>query len=207
MKNFIYILLALMAFCLHTTASAQSMKQKIHMRIDSLGDAHIDISMNMDASSWQNWTQTVGNNPALLKREIERTMPGYFLDDFKLDKNDMDRSFKLSLRAYGVCKVDKKGRWSLETDEKNPDITELTEHKFMLVSSPEEFGGQIQQTYIVEFPEVAQNVKVDKDAFGKTSFEFKMQNPARGGFNFLRWGGVLLMLGGVVLAVVSGKKK
>lgn len=206
MKTFTYILLALTALCLHAPLSAQITKQKIDMRIDSLGDAHINIAMTMNASGWQNWTQTAGNNPSLLKREIERSMPGYFLDDFKLDKNDMDRSFNLSLRAYGVCKVDKRGRWSLGTDEKNPDITELTDRKFMMVSSPDDLGGQVQQTYMITFPESAQKVKIDKDAYGKTVFEFDMENPNGGGLNFMRWGGVLLIAVGLVFGAVSQRK-
>jgi hypothetical protein len=200
----IYITTLLMLLALNL--EAQQMKQKITMDIDSLGNAKITLNMTMNASAWQTWSQTTGSNPALLKREIERSMPAYFLDDFKLDKNDMERSFELSFKGYGVCKVDKKGNWIFETDEKNADITELTERKYMLVSSPEEFGGQIQQTYIVEFPEEAKSIEIEKDAFGKTMFEFDMEKPG-GGFNFLRIGGILFLVAGVVLGGISFAKK
>ena len=202
LKIYLFTILLMLACSLQ----AEQMKQKITMKIDSLGNARIVLDMNMNASAWQTWSQTTGSNPALLKREIERSMPQYFLDEFKLDKNDMERSFTLSFKGLGVCKVDKKGNWILETDEKNPDITELTERKYMLVSSPEEFGGQIQQTYIVEFPEAAKDIEIEKDAFGKTIFEFDMEKPG-GGFNFLRMGGFVLMLGGVVLGGLAMAKK
>ena len=187
---------------------AQQMNQKIEMRLDPLGNAQLDISMKLNAAGWQTWLQTVGNNPAALKRSVERNMPAYFLDDFKLEKNDMDRSFQLALKAYGVCKVDKRGKWILETDAKNIDLTELSERKFMFVQSPAELGGQIQQTTLLEFPEEAQNIKIEKDAFGKTVLKFDMAHSG-GGFNGLRWGGIALLLGGLVwmgLQMATAKK-
>lgn len=187
---------------------SQGMQQKIALRIDSIGNANINVSMTMNAQQWQQWTQTLGNNPAALKREIERGMPAYFLDDFKLEKDDMNRSFSLSLNAYGVCEIDKRGRWTLKTDQKNANLTELSERSFMLVSSPPEFGGTVQQTYTVNFPETADNIKVDTDAFGETVFTFTMKNPGSGNGNILLVSGIALFLvGGVWTGGMLRKKK
>lgn len=179
----------------------QQMQQKIEMRIDSIGNAKVAVSMNMNAQEWQSWLAGVGSNPAILKREIERSMPTYFLDDFDLKKNDMERSFSLTFKAYGVCNIDKRGNWILETDQKNANLTELTEHKYMLVSSPPEFGGTMQQTFIVEFPKAAHNIDIDKDAFGESVFKFKMKDSSSG-INYLRWAGIALI---VVGGALSGK--
>ena len=149
----------------------------------------------MNAQQWQMWNSNFGNNPAALKCEIERGMPSYFLDDFKLEKEDMKRSFELTVMAYGVCKIDKRGKWAFETDEKDANLTELTRTKYMLVSSPPEYGGQLQQTFIVNFPEEASEIEVDEDSYGKTVFEFKMEEPSEG-FNPLRWAGILLIVVG-----------
>lgn len=186
--NILFISLSLSLF-------AQQSQQKIEMKIDSIGNAKIKVSMNMNAQQWQIWSSSVGNNPAALKREVERGMPAYFLEDFKLDKDDMNRSFTLNFKALGVCKIDKKGDWIFETDQKNAQLTELTDKKYMLVSSPPEFGGTVQQTYIVEFPEAAKNVKTDSDAFGKTIFKFKMDGPS-GSLNLARWAGIFLIVVG-----------
>src|SRR5690606_6780485 len=134
-----------------------------------------------------------------MKREAQRSMPAYFLDDFKLEKNDMERSFTLSLNAYGACEVDKRGKWTLDTEQKNANVTELTDHKYMLVSSPPELGGTVQQTYTIEFPEEEHDIKLEKDAYGKSVFEFEMKN-STAGFNPMRWGGLfLLVVGGAWL--------
>ena len=185
-------LLVLVLIGTFTNAYCQT-HQKIDMDIDAIGNSKITISMTMNAQQWQTWSQTIGNNPAAMKREIERSMPAYFLDDFKLEKNDMERSFTLTLNAYGVCEVDKRGNWTIDTDQKNANLTELTDHRYMLVSSPPELGGTVQQTFNIQFPEEASNIKIDKDAYGKTIFKFKMQN-STAGFNILRWAGVLLLI-------------
>lgn len=189
-----YILWSLYFFTI--TMTAQQANQKFNMKIDPIGNAVIDISMTMNAQQWDAWNATYGNNPAGLKREIERSMPAFFMDDFKLEKDDMNRSFNLSMNAYGVCEVDKRGKWMVDTDQKNAQLTELTDHKYMLVSSPPELGGMVQQTFIIEFPETAKNIKVDTDAYGKSLFEFKME-PLSSGFNLLQWSGLLIFVLGL----------
>lgn len=172
--------------------NAQS-QQKIEMRIDSIGNAKLNISMTMNAQEWQIWNANYGNNPSALKRDIERGMPAYFLDDFKLEKDDMNRSFNLSLNAYGACDINKRGKWIVDTEQKNAQLTELAENKYMLVSSPPEYGGSLQQTFIIELPKEAKNIKTDKNAFGKSVFEFDMDAPSSG-LNVMRWAGILLVV-------------
>ena len=198
MKTKIIAIIVLMA----QITFAQQNSQNIEMIIDALGNADLKISMKMNAQQWQIWNSNFGNNPAALKREIERNMPGYFLGDFELKKQDMERSFEFNLKAYGVCKIDKRGEWSFETDEKDVNLTKLTDTKYMMVSSPPEYGGQLQQTFIINFPEEATDIEVDEDSYGKTVFEFKMQEPSSG-IDLMRWAGVLFMLTGGALA---GKK-
>jgi len=174
-------------------AFAQQSKQNIEMKVDNIGNAKVTVSMSMNASQWQQWNATFGNNPSALKREIERSMPAFFVDDFKFEKDDMNRSFTLSLNAYGACKIDKRSKWIMNTDQKDAQLTELTNHKYMLVSSPPEYGGTLQQTFIIEFPEAAHDIKTNKDAYGKSTFEFKMDNPSTS-INYMRWSGFLLIV-------------
>lgn len=184
----------LMIVC-STLLSAQQAQQKIDMKLDNVGNAKLTLSMTLTAQQWQTWNSTLGNNPAALKREVERSMPAYFLEDFKLEKDDMNRSFTLSLTALGVCKIDKRGKWSFETGQKNANVTELTDHKFMLVSSPPELGGAIQQTYTVEFPDEAKKVKLEKDSFGESVFQFEMNGPTSSS-GLMKWSGIFLIIVG-----------
>lgn len=171
--------------------SQEPIKQKLEMRLDSVGNANIKVTMELNASQWQIWLQSTGNNPAMLKRQMERSLPAYFLDDFELKKDDMKRTFAFTFNAYGVCKVDKKGRWILTTDQKDPDITELSDRKYMMMYT--EMASNLQQTQIITFPDEASNISIEKDAFGKTQFVFDMNTPGSG-FSYLLWGGIALCL-------------
>lgn len=191
--KYLILLMSVFVFSAMSLKSQSPIKQKIEMRIDSIGDAQVKVSMTMTASQWQTWVQSIGNNPAMLKRSMERELPGYFLTDYKLEKNDMERSFDFSFKAYGVCEVDKNGKWIVTTDQKNPDVTELSERKYMMVYTDP--VSSIQQTQIIAFPEEANNLSIEQDAFGKTQFEFDMASTS-GGINFSMWGGILLCLVG-----------
>ncbi|NNM24108.1 MAG: hypothetical protein HKO54_11215 [Flavobacteriaceae bacterium] len=207
MKKYISLLIVSFLLIAGTTFAQQQMQQKIDMRIDSIGNAKIKFAMTMTAQEWQGWNASFGNNPAALKREMERGMPGYFLDDFKLEKDDMNRSFELTLMAYGACDIDKRGKWIVETDQKDANLTKITDHKYMLVSSPMEYGGALQQTYTIEFPDDATDIEVDKDALGNSIFKFEMESPG-GGFNLLRLSGIaLLIIGGgwTGVSLLTGK--
>ncbi|MFA0963662.1 hypothetical protein AB9P05_17790 [Roseivirga sp. BDSF3-8] len=201
-----YILIILCLAVSFTSYGEDILKQKIEMRIDSIGDARVVVSMNMNANQWQVWNQTYGNNPAMLKRAMERQLPGYFMDDYNLEKDDMNRSFTFSFTAYGVCKVDKKGRWILETEDENPDITELSENKYMLVTTENSGGVPIQQTQIITFPDGAEGIEIDKDSFNKTQFEFKMAEVG-GGVASTFWIGLALAAAGMVWGGVVFRKK
>jgi hypothetical protein len=201
MKNSKNIVLLILMFTV-VLGYGQQTQQKIDMEIDAVGNAKIDVSMTMNAQQWQVWIANLGNNPAALKREVERSMPAYFLDDFKLEKDEMNRSFNLSLNAYGVCEINKRGVWTIDTDQKNANLTELTSHKYMLVSSPEELGGTVQQTFTISFPPEAENIEIDKDALGNTIFKFDMENSA-GGMNLMLLGGIFFMVVGAGWSGVS----
>jgi len=199
-----YTLMLITFFALSETVQAQQSQQKIEMTIDELGNAKINMGMTMNAQQWQVWSTTLGNNPAAVKREAERAMPAYFLDNFELEKDEMNRSFTLSLNAYGVCEIDKRGNWTLDVDQENAQLIELTETKYMFSSSPSEFGGQVQQNYTINLPENAKNIKVSQNAFGNDVFKFKMDAPRamKAGFSvILRWGGLVLLIIGIGLGI------
>lgn len=193
MKTLKYLTLIFIVPVFALAQSAQPLKQKMEMRIDSIGNAKITVSMTMNAQQWQMWLQSMGNNPALLKRGIERELPAYFLDDFNLEKNDMERSFTLSLKAYGVTRVNKKGRWIVDTEQKDPEVTKLTDNQYMMMYTDLSTG--LQQTQIIQFPSAAENIEIEKDSFGKTQFIFDMDTRT-GGPGYTLWAGIALVVAG-----------
>ena len=195
-RNLFFVLL--LGCAMGLMAQTEPLKQKLEIRLDSIGNANFKDSMTMNATQWQVWLHSVGNNPAVMKRMMERALPGYFLDDFDLQKNDMERSFEFIFKAYGVCEIDRHGKWIMNTEEKNADITTLSERKFMMVTMDTE--NNIQNTQYLDFPKEAKNIIISQDAYDNTQFEFDMASPGpqKG---WMLWSGIgLLLLGGGWLA-------
>lgn len=202
--NHIQKILFVIAFLL-LTSPAQSqqgdvMKQSMNFIIDENGNSVIEISMKLNAAMWDNFKRSMGSNVSILKREMERALPGYFLTEFDYKEEEMDRTYTLSMKALGVCEVDKKGKWVLAMEEKNPDVTQASDNIYLLTNTLNENGMVLQQNIKVTFPESASNIEIDKDSFGKAKFTFEMPSGRVGGMPvYLVAGSVLLAAGAFLL--------
>ena len=59
----------------------------------------------------------------------------------------------------------------------------------------------MQQTTMITFPAEASDIKLEKDAFGKTIFKFEMGAPTSAG-SLLLWIGLGLLLAGAIWLVL-----
>jgi hypothetical protein len=135
------------------------------------------------------------------KKEIQRAKELYEQSEAIYNEaypTEYSREYLVLLRDYALFLAENnESEKAISIAEKDANLTKVTEHKYVMVSSPIEWGGTMQQTYTIEFPEVATNVKVDTDAYGNTIFKFDMESPS-GGFNLLRLSGLALMVVGGV---------
>ena len=189
--------IVILFLCLTAGLNAQVMRQQTETKINSVGDAELTVSMKLTPEQWQNWLQTIGNDPIALEEAMTGAVPDQFVDNFQFERNDEERSWKASFKAYGMCKVDENGKWHLETSLPNLDVTEVSERKFLYATSPPEMGGNLIQTNTVIFPEEASGITTMNDASGQTVFTFDMDIPSGGGgFNILKsFGFVILGIG------------
>jgi hypothetical protein len=187
--------------------SRQPANVKIEMNLDNKGNSDLIFSRTLDASSWQNWLNIYGNNAALLKHDYERKLPSYYISDFQLKKDEVNRSYNISLKAYGVCKISNNGEWILETGDKNVELTKLGSKTFMYTSSLVEDGGITQQIVTIHLPDQSRNLRIENDAFGKTIVKFAMDG-SNNIQNILASSGVLLVfIGGTGVFYTRRKPK
>ncbi len=198
MKKILVITFLFFSLNLNAQEIIKPLKVNIEFLVDKYGNAKTSYSMKMTASQWDNFKRGMGNNQSLLKRTMERAMPAYFLSDFEYKEDAMDRSYQLSFNAYGVCKPGADGRWHAELGEKNPDITKLSDNSYMIISEMSSGGGLIQANQKIIFPGEASDIQVDKDAFGKALFTFKMSG-ASGSGKMMMYGGIGLIVLGLFL--------
>lgn len=178
-------------------------KLKVNWVLNSVGDAHIEASSSLDASGWDYYKKTIGNNPDILKRQMERAFPGLFLQDFSYKEDVMNRGWTLSFDALGLSKINSKGQWEVDLNSKNPDITKLADKNYVLTSNYNSQGSLIQEVDNINFPAAASDIKQDKDAFGKALFIYS-SSPGTGMGGWLTLVlGILLTAAGLLMLVRS----
>jgi LPXTG-motif cell wall-anchored protein len=150
----------------------QGLKQTVDMRIDQLGNADLDVSMNLNAAQWDHFKQTTGNNVSLLKRAMERALPKYYLTNFSYAEQPMDRTYEMKFKALGICTMNRDGVWEAKLDTKKPDITKLSDREFVMTEDVLTNGVLVQQTIKLHLPSVAEGTKVEKDSFGKAEITY-----------------------------------
>ncbi|HLK27466.1 MAG TPA: hypothetical protein VKT28_02710 [Puia sp.] len=179
-------------------------KLNVKWGLNTLGDAHIETSMSMDAAQWDNYKKTIGSNPDILKRQMERTFPGYFLQNFNYKEDVMNRGWTLSFDALGLSRINSKGLWQVDLNSKNPDVTKLSDKNYVLTSNYATGGSLMQEIDNITFPDGASDVKQDKDAFGKAMFIYSSSpGGGSGGWLTLGLGALLLIIGAIMFVRVK----
>jgi hypothetical protein len=196
----IAILLNIFLLIVFSQLSAQEIikpgKLNVKWDLDPLGNAHIEASSSLDAMGWDNYKRTFGSNPDILKRQMERAFPGFFLQNFSYKEDVMNRGWALSFDALGMSKINSKGLWEIDLNSKNPDVTKISDHNYVLTSNYNSQGSLMQEIDKINFPAAAADIKQDKDAFGKAIFIYTSSTSGGTG----NW----LILGlGIILALVG----
>jgi hypothetical protein len=187
-----YFFIAVLLFNAATQAqqTVQGLRQKLDFTIDDIGNANIEVSMKLNAAQWEGFKRTMGNNTSIIKRELEKALPKFYLTDFSYSEDQMDRSYTVKMKALGMCMLNKKGSWEAKLDMKNPDITKLADREFLMNQDMMSGGALIQQTLKIHLPSGASDSKVEKDSFGNAVLTYSTG---------MGWGHKLVNYGGIVL--------
>lgn len=172
----------------------QGLKQTIDFTLDDVGNATVVVSMKLNASQWDMFKRNMGGNTSLIKRQMERALPKYYLSDFNYSEAGMDRAYKVTFKALGICTMNRNGVWEAKLDTKNPDITKLSDREFVINEDIMVNGALVQQTQKIHLPSSASNAKVEKDSFGKAVLTYTTGTSLAS--KALTVLGVLLILGG-----------
>jgi hypothetical protein len=127
---------------------------------------------------------------------MERTFPGYFLQNFNYKEDVMNRAWTLSFDALGLGKVNSRGHWQVDLNSKNPDITRISDHNYILTSNYSNGGTLMQEIDNINFPDATSDIKQDKDALGKAIFTYSSSDGGGyGSWLTLIFGGILFLAG------------
>lgn len=199
----------IISFCmLVQVASAQEevkgLKQTFDITIDNIGNAVVEVSMKLNAAQWDMFKRNIGNNTSILKREMEKALPKYFLTDFNYSEDAMERSYKMKFKTAGMVSINKNGKWEGKLDTKDPDITKLSDREFVMNSDMLSNGMLIQQVQKMHLPSDAEGAKIEKDSFGKAVLTYTTSGSSTSKLGL--FGGIALILAGGVMFFLGRKK-
>ena len=168
--------LTVIAFSSYAQVTAEdptNLVQEFTINLDKLGNASMVLTQKMTASQWATFkTSQIYNDPAMAKRDMERSMSTFVIDDFKRDMDEMNRQITLTLKVISYAQYKGNGHWSLKIDSKNPQVTKLTDNAYMITGNALMGNSLIQQIFKIYFPGSASNVTQTTDEFGKAIFTY-----------------------------------
>jgi hypothetical protein len=181
--------------------------QEIEYKLDKHGDAQLEFRQKMTALQWQNFkAAAIAQNPTIFKRDLERSMTTFLLEDLKTELNEENRSSITRLTARNMAIYKGSGKWELKLDAKDPNITRLSDYGYMMTNNLMAGGNLIQQLSKIFFPPKARNIKQDTDTYGNAVFTYTL-NVEESGFNYWLVVGIALLLAGTAWMFLSKMKK
>lgn len=185
-----------------TPEDPTNLVQEFTVNLDKLGNATLELNQKMTASQWASFKQSqIFNDPAMARRDMERSMSTYVVDDFKRDMDEMNRQVKLTVKVISYAQYKGDGHWILKIDSKNPQVTKLTDNAYMITGNAVMGNTLVQQIFKIYFPSNASNVTQTTDEFGKAIFTY---DAGGGVLSYAKWNnilGILLILGAIFLLV------
>jgi hypothetical protein len=173
-----------------------SQVQEFTYKIDKLGDASLVFSTKMTQAQWESFKQgPLVNDPSISKRDLERAMSTYVLEDFKRDIDDMNRTVKMTLTVKAMAVYKGNGNWEFKPGMKNPQVTKLPDNSMMITNNANLNGQLVQQIQKVSFPSGSSNIQQTTDSFGNAMFTYSYGGGIGSYFAWNNILGVLLIIG------------
>lgn len=184
-----------------------ALTQEINYYIDEVGDAKVEINMKMNAMQWQAFKKgPAASNPSIFRRDMERQMAAYLLENFKTELDEMNRASKTTVTARGLVSYKGNGNWVMKLGLRNPNVTKISDTCYLITGNMFQNGALIQQLQKIFFPKEASNIKQDTDTFGNPIFTYDL-NVEPAAWNAYTVSGSLLILASAGLFLRNRKQK
>ena len=198
-----YYLFALFIVCFYTAVQAQDKGFKINMEmtVDEKGDAALDVSIKYNAQLWDVIKQNHNADASVLKNTWKRQFPKYQLTEFDIKNNEMEKTVISKFKILGMMKLDDNGKWIASLDQKDPNITKISDNQFLLVDEA------TAMTLKINLPKSASGAKIEKDTFGKSNLTYSAPVSGGGAGTIIKYLGFLVAAGGIFLFFKGGGLK
>lgn len=105
-------------FCAPPARAQQSMPKTadIDFAIAADGSLNMAFQMTFDAANWRTWKAMVGDEPARMRAQMRHQFAAMTLEDFKLERDDMNRVAKMSMHSPSGPELREDGALQIPVD-------------------------------------------------------------------------------------------
>lgn len=163
------------------------------------GSLSLALEMTFDAAPWRVWKSQVGDEPSRLRAMMKHQFSAYVIDDFKLEKDDLNRTAKVTMHSSAGPELRKDGRFRVPIDKEYRLVNNTGRQWFFSGNNPH--ANHSLQTIRITMPENATGVTLTSAGSPEQGLIYSLKVPAGRSRTFLIMGAVLSVLGGLVLVV------
>jgi hypothetical protein len=165
------------------------------------GSVKLTFQMAFDALPWAFWKNQVGDDPARLRGMMRYQFAAYVIDDFKFEKDDLNRTAKITMHSPAGAELRKDQGVEIPVDGWCRLINHTGREWFFSGNNPS--AGNQQTTVKIVLPANTIDAELVNAGTPDQTLVFALSLPA-GKARLFVWSGAIVMLLGAVL-VVAGR--
>jgi hypothetical protein len=169
-------------------------------KIDEHGDAAVEVTFQYNATKWAKWKEEYANHPDIVLRDMRYTMAAAVIEDFSLEKDDVQRKALGKIKARALARYRNGGEFVVEIPKALTLVTGAD--KDWIFSSTSGRNGEIvSTTERLKLPAGANDVHLSPGGdFNNLIYTIDVSPARPKGWMFA---GVAMLCTGVVLLVIS----
>jgi hypothetical protein len=169
------------------------------------GSANLTFQLAFDALPWGIWKGQVGDDPARLRGMLRYQFAALVIDDFKFEKDDLNRTAKITIHSPAGPDLRKDQRLEIPVEPWLRMINHTGREWFFSGNNPA--AGNQQNTFKVILPANAIEASLVNAGTPNQALVYALSVPAGKSRLFVWSGVVVLLLGAVLLAAGMLSKK
>ena len=169
------------------------------------GSINLTFQMSFDAGPWKVWKMLVGDEPARLRAMMRHQFAALVIDDFKVEKDEMNRSAKITMRSPAGPELRKDQRFQIAVEGWFRLINHTGREWFFSGNNPS--AGNSLNTVKIVLPENTIEASLVNTGTPDQALVYALSVPVGKSRVFVWSGAVILLLGAALLAAGMLSKK
>lgn len=199
MKSFWSALLLLGLWTVSSPAQVLPKTADIHEEIAPDGSVNMNFQMTFDAAPWRQWKAMVGDEPARLRAMMRHQFAVMTLENFKLERDDMNRVAKMSMHSQVGPEIRDDGSYQMPVDGYFRLVNGADRVWFFSGNNPS--AGYTLNNVKVTLPPNVAKAYLENEGKADQALVFALTPTSSPSRWFYLAGGVVSLLGLVLLAV------